>query len=196
MYVLPKIPDGARVFWGSTIELFHESIPKYVLMQIFEACQIQDNLTHIFLTKQPQNLLNWSPFPDNCWIGVTATNQEMMADALRELHNIEAEVKYLSFEPLLNRIALTSWKNQPVWFNDLNWVIIGQQTPISPKAQPKIEWVQEIVEAADKAGVPVFLKDNLEPLLRTVDGQIPTGLCDNYGHTLRQEIPQNSHIVT
>ena len=25
----------------------------------------------------------------------------------------------------------------------------------------KIEWVREIVEAADRAGVPVFMKDNL-----------------------------------
>ena len=32
-------------------------------------------------------------------------------------------------------------------------------------AQPRINWVREIVEAADKAGVAVFLKDNLEPSL-------------------------------
>ena len=32
-------------------------------------------------------------------------------------------------------------------------------------AQPPIEWVREIVEAADRAGIKVFLKDNLEPLL-------------------------------
>ena len=31
--------------------------------------------------------------------------------------------------------------------------------------QTKIEWVQEIVKAADKAGIPVFQKDNLAPLL-------------------------------
>ena len=30
---------------------------------------------------------------------------------------------------------------------------------------PKIEWVAEIVAACDKAGIQVFLKDNLEPLL-------------------------------
>jgi hypothetical protein len=32
--------------------------------------------------------------------------------------------------------------------------------------QPRIKWVREIVEAADKAGIPVFLKDNLNPLFK------------------------------
>ena len=31
-------------------------------------------------------------------------------------------------------------------------------------AQPKIEWVREIVQACDKAGIPVFLKQNSMPL--------------------------------
>jgi len=44
----------------------------------------------------------------------------------------------------------------------ISWVVIGSQT--KPTVYPKIEWVQEIVEAADKAGIPVFLKDNLKPM--------------------------------
>ena len=41
-------------------------------------------------------------------------------------------------------------------------MIIGAQT--KPYKPPKIEWVREIVEAADRAGAKVFLKDNLSPL--------------------------------
>ena len=55
----------------------------------------------------------------------------------------------------------------------ISWVIIGAQT--KPTVYPRIEWVQEIVEACDKAGIPVFQKDNLKPLL---------------GNNLRQELPQ------
>jgi len=63
----------------------------------------------------------------------------------------------------------------------INWIIIGQQTPPNKKTEPKVEWVQEIVEAADKAGIPVFQKNNLKPLL------------DN---NLRQEMPSfNQHSV-
>ena len=37
----------------------------------------------------------------------------------------------------------------------ISWVILGSQT--KPYKPPKIEWVQEIVESCDKAGIPVFL---------------------------------------
>ena len=72
----------------------------------------------------------------------------------------------------------------------LNWVIIGAQT--KPTVMPKIEWIQEIVEAADKAGIPVFLKDNLLKLL-PVEEPFWYGLTgdeDEYlTAKLRQEMP-------
>ena len=67
----------------------------------------------------------------------------------------------------------------------INWVIIGSAT--HPYRPPKIEWVEEIVRAADKAGVPVFLKNNLKPLYiahTKSQGQI----CSDY--ILRQEVPK------
>lgn len=63
----------------------------------------------------------------------------------------------------------------------ISWVIIGSQT--KPYRPPAISDVQEIVEAADKAGVAVFLKENLKPLYKTVmphDDEV----------YLRQEIPE------
>ncbi len=47
----------------------------------------------------------------------------------------------------------------------ISWVIIGQCTPIKQSTAPSIDSVRWIVEAADKAGIPVFLKNNLKPLL-------------------------------
>ena len=67
----------------------------------------------------------------------------------------------------------------------VSWVVIGSQT--KPTKPPKIEWVQEIVEAADRAGVPVFLKDNL---LELVNYQSPkTEFAFNKGF-YRQEQPK------
>ena len=57
-------------------------------------------------------------------------------------------------------------------------VIIGAQT--RPTIMPRIEWVQEIVQACDKAGIPVFLKDNLR-MAGDVSMQV--------GY-LRQELPK------
>ena len=78
----------------------------------------------------------------------------------------------------------------------INWLIIGAQT--NPYKPPEFSWVQEIVEAADKAGVKVFLKDNLKPLLED-DPFNPlywSNICDDerglerVDDELRQEMPE------
>ena len=48
--------------------------------------------------------------------------------------------------------------------SSISWLILGSQTPYSEKTAPRIEWIEEIVLAADMAGIPVFLKDNLQKL--------------------------------
>lgn len=55
----------------------------------------------------------------------------------------------------------------------VNWIIIGAQTPYSEKTAPREYWVRDLVGAADRACVPVFLKDNLMPILRTKEGWTP-----------------------
>jgi len=182
-----------------------------------ELQMMRENPQHRFytLTKQAQRLPEFSPFPDNCFVGVTSTNQTMFYHAVYHLQDIEAKVKFISFEPLLQGFNTDlQWEVRFLYWlkrAGINWLIIGACTGTLPEmvslcdkypelaimrygnkltAQPRIEDLREIVEAADKAGVKVFLKDNLDTLLRTTDGQIPTGLCDNYGHTLRQEMPE------
>jgi len=116
----------------------------------------------LFLTKQPQNLPQWSPFPDNCWVGVTVTKPEFLLPAFDALDSIQCQLRYLSIEPMLGRFDIPDL--DILLGGTLNWVIIGAQT--KPYKPPEIEWVEEIVQACDKAGIPVFLKDNLKPLFR------------------------------
>jgi len=116
----------------------------------------------LFLTKNPAELAKWDPFPDNCWVGVSATNQEAFIDALSELSKVEAKVKYISFEPLLESMnggECEGKRLEGLAGAGINWVIIGAQT--KPTKKPEWQWVKDIIEAADKAGIPVFLKNNL-----------------------------------
>ena len=62
-------------------------------------------------------------------------------------------------------------------------------------AQPRVEWVKEIVEVADRAGIPVFLKNNLRPILKNAEGWTPAWAVsarepDGSKEYLRQEIPE------
>ena len=162
-----NIKPGSRVFVGSTIELFGEWVKDEWLNTIFNICSQRSDVTWIFLTKRPDRLLRWSPFPENCWVGVSATNLDMAWDATCYLDHIRAEVKFISFEPLLSSMHSTDNKNDytRAIIHSLNWLIIGQQTPVSAKTLPRREWIQEIIQAADTANIPVFLKNNLKELL-------------------------------
>ena len=196
--LVDTLKKPSRVFVGSTFELFHESLPYNWMEYNLLTAKKYPQHTFIFLTKQPQNLIKFSPFPENCWVGVTATDQDMLLIALNHFyeHRI-AKVQFISLEPFL------SWETghwihplpQHLSKKDVDWLIIGAQT--NPYKPPEISWVREIVEAADKAGIPVFLKDNLKPLLwhETERVLVPdwarmTGEYDGLGgFLLRQEMP-------
>ena len=163
------------------------------------------------LTKQPQNLIKFSPFPDNCWVGVTVCNDKMLDVAVDKLEDIQAKIKFISFEPLLERLTLSL--DYAFYYSGINWLIIGALTgtkqdllklkscrpelTLMPYGnewtlQPRIEWVQEIVEAADKAGIPVFLKENLRHLLLDRQSKlIRKPFCHSeFKWHLRQEMPR------
>jgi len=180
------LPGGSRVFVGSTMELFGKHIKDAWLKDTFYIAKRCPWITFIFLTKQPQNLIKWSPFPGNCWVGVTATNGRMVDDAGYYLAQVEAKVKFLSIEPLLEPIHLYFGKP------GIDWVLIGAQT--NPYKPPEISWLREIVEATDKMGIPVFLKHNLRPLLIPEDCSKPNYLTEDIFWAsekaqLRQEMP-------
>ena len=156
----------SRIFVGSTIDLFHDKTSG-LIPRILEHARHSPWHTFIFLTKCPENLIECSPFQDNCWIGCSCTDQMMFTVAADYLAMIEAKVKFVSFEPLLGQIDYggTTW--QEFMLSGINWVIIGQQTPVRKSTMPKPEWIHDIVDAADKVDIPVFLKNNLYSVLKS-----------------------------
>ena len=197
IYELGRKPKG--IFVCDMGELFGDWIPDDWIKKILAACKVNPEHRFYLLTKQPQNLIKFSPFPENAWVGVTCTNQTMVLEATNHLYNHRiAKTQFLSVEPLLSWD--TSHFSRPLTDSisklDIDWLIIGACTGTKKEmeelckrypdltlmslcidvdrrnryikkwtAQPNIEWVREIVEAADKAGVKVFLKDNLKPLV-------------------------------
>jgi len=149
-------------------ELFGDWIPKEWQEKVFEYIKCYPKCRFYLLTKQPQNLPKFSPFPENCWVGVTATDGEMYQRAMIYLDQIQAKVKYISFEPILGRIAFFE---KPI--AGLDWAILGAQT--KPYKPPEKKWVDNLVYLFDRYRIPIFVKDNLKPLL---------------GYTVRQEMPE------
>ena len=192
-----EVKQPARIFVGSTIELFHDSIPELYIRGIFSRAWYYKQHTFIFLTKQPQNLVKFSPFPENCWVGQSLTGHECdLLDRLRYFSDTRASVRFISFEPLLTQPELKGtlvnrfgkWHK---WTDVINWVIIGSETG-NRRGKPPLEqvqgWAKEIIAAADEAGVPVFLKDNLKwpvkrqewPLTKLVGGDMKSNELTEY----------------
>ena len=149
------------VLRGENGRVFFEGSLRDRIMMTIDQCPQH---TFLFLTKQPQNLIKFSPFPDNCWVGVSATDSDMLYTAYCHLAKIQAKVKYISFEPLLSYVKGNASILKDMFREaGISWVILGSQT--KPYRPPTIEAVRKIVQAADKAGIPVFLKENLKSFL-------------------------------
>ena len=83
------------------------------------------------------------------------TNRAMFDKSILYLNNIEATVRYISFEPLLEEVHAHTLD----FIHVVDWVIIGAQT--NPHISPPKGAIEEIIHSAKCANIPVFLKDNL-----------------------------------
>ncbi len=148
---------GAKIFVGSTMELFGDWIKVEWLESIFKWCRIYEEDTFIFLTKRPENLARWSPFPRNVWVGTSVTNHEQLIKASVHLAEIEAQVKFASVEPMLPELDTLV---EGYWLGlseSVNWLIFGCQT--QPVRYPKAETIRLAIDCADYTKVPVFVKE-------------------------------------
>lgn len=109
--------DGvrARVFCASMADVF-EDHPQLVeaRAQLFDLIEQTPNLDWLLLTKRPENILRMLPFrwlnnmPANVWLGTSVENQEQAERRIPFLTQTGARVLFLSCEPLLGPLNLTS----------------------------------------------------------------------------------------
>ena len=141
----------SHIFVNSMSDLFHEDIPMSFLTEVFQV--IKETPQHIYqiLTKRHERLLELSDQLDwhnNIWLGVSVENQDY-THRIDYLRQVPAKVRFLSCEPLLGSIELD--------LTDIHWVIVGGESGL--KCRPlKADWVENIHQQCQRAGVPFFFK--------------------------------------
>ncbi|MEM8524845.1 MAG: phage Gp37/Gp68 family protein [Bacteroidota bacterium] len=143
----PKI-----VFVNSMSDLFHEEVPLSFIKDVFEV--MRDNPQHVFqvLTKRSKRLrklnseLKWS---HNIWMGVSVEDQKV-ENRIDHLRNTNANVKFLSLEPLLSSLPNLN-------LNCIDWVIVGGESGRNPRKM-EVDWVLDIQEQCEKSDVAFFFK--------------------------------------
>ena len=113
---------------------------------------------YIFLTKRPEKI-QFSTELDNVWFGVTVTSakEKGRIQAMRE--HIRAKHYQVSFEPMFDDIG-------EVDFTGIEWIVVGTETGRRKgKSESKPEWVWNLTDQAHSSGIPVFMKEDLLPVM-------------------------------
>lgn len=143
----PKI-----VFVNSMSDLFHTEVPLSFIQKVFAV--MNDNPQHVFqvLTKRADRLaevhseLKWTP---NIWMG-TSVEDEKVLDRIDLLRNTDAQVKFLSLEPLIGPLPNLNLHN-------IDWVIVGGESGSRPRPMDA-DWVVDIQKQCAMTRVPFFFK--------------------------------------
>ena len=117
---------------------------------------------------------NWPP--NNCWLGVTAENQEWADKRIPLLLQTPAAKRFVSVEPMLGPVELD--------LRGIDWVICGGESgrgarPMHP------DWARSLRDQCQAAGVPFFFKqwgawqngsgENWDGLVVLNDGRVTPG---------------------
>lgn len=183
-----------RVFCASLADVFDNAVDPQWRADLFELIRATPNLDWLLLTKRIGNAaamiqdalahmdIGYSvpfaawPWP-NVWIGATVVNQAEADRDIPKLLKVPARVRFLSMEPLLGPVNLTSvpvggghghHEFDPIITGNalqratsadpsVHWVIVGGES--GPGARPMHPaWARSLRDQCRQAGVPFLFK--------------------------------------
>lgn len=150
-----------NVFTCSMADLFGKWVPEEWILKVFQAVESSPEWNFLFLTKFPQRLQEINDklggFPDNVWVGTTVDTQSRVSLAEKSFRNIQAKVKWLSIEPMLEPLSFES-------LDMFDLIAIGGQSRTSkePEFQPEWHWVEDLIRQARESNTSIYFKENLK----------------------------------
>ncbi|MEN8511997.1 phage Gp37/Gp68 family protein [Burkholderia sp. RS02] len=180
-----------RVFCASLADVFDNAVPDAWRADLIDLIWNTPHLDWLLLTKRIGNAgpmitralelagrgVN-TPWPwSNVWFGATIVNQAEADRDIPKLLAVPARMRFLSMEPLLGPVDLTSvsftaspgyfgdalqWHHQPHCSRNerypaIDWVIVGGES--GPGARPMHpDWARSLRDQCAAAGVPFLFK--------------------------------------
>lgn len=200
-----KLKTPSLIFVNSMSDLFWDKIPEDYRNQIVDV--IEANPQHRFqvLTKRAEAMLEYSRrrrLPPNFWAGVTIENARNL-HRLEVLKQVEAHIRFISFEPLIGPIPYDTD------LSGIQWAIVGgesgnhlfeqatqnrralvyydqQRKTWTPRID-RVHWVRDIREACYRDDVAFFFKQ--------WGGSKPTSAGDLLDGIRYHEMPEQSAIL-
>jgi len=140
-------------FVNSMSDLFHDKVPFEYVRRVFDVMARAPQHTFQVLTKRAARMAEFCrgiTVPSNVWLGVSVENRKHGLPRIDVLREIDAQVRFLSVEPLLEDLGRFD-------LSGIHWVIVGGES--GRKARPmKPEWVENVKAQCDAAAVAFFFK--------------------------------------
>lgn len=148
-------PRDKRIFTGSMADMFGRWVPPEWINAVLDVERNSPQWDFLMLTKFPKRMAEFN-LPQNAWVGTTVDCQARVANAETAFARINAKVRWLSVEPMI----------EPITFKHLDrfdLLVIGGASPSNntPQWIPPFAWIDDLMRQADDAGCAVFLKSNL-----------------------------------
>lgn len=196
-----------RYFVCDMTDVFGWWVPDEWLDAMFATFARAPQHTFMLLTKRPERMRSYlTPSPEwdfgplpNVWLGVSAEDQKRWDERVPILAQTPAAVRFVSVEPMLERIELHNWFGDcnkgpcshtegritklpypqlPIAHPMIDWVIFGGES--GRGARPcNVEWIRDGLAQCKAAGVSAFVKQlgarAIEPSEDTRSGVQPAG---------------------
>ena len=138
-------------------DVFWDRIPSTYLQDMFTVMEQCDRHTYQILTKRSTAMRRFTrerygvgPVPGHMHFGVSVENAKFQ-HRIDHLRDVPAEVRFVSFEPLIGELA------EPLDLTGIGWMIVGGES--GPKARPiPLGQVQRIRDKCVAGGIPFFFK--------------------------------------
>lgn len=144
---------ATKYFVNSMSDLFHEDMPRTFLDKIMGVIDLTPQHVYQILTKRENEMFEYFQnrhVPENIWLGVTVENKKHGVPRIDKLRNIDATIKFLSIEPLLEDIG-------EIDLTGIHWVIVGGESGAKARPMQK-EWALSIKKQCDEQNVAFFFK--------------------------------------
>lgn len=156
-----RMRSSKKHFVCSMTDIFGDWVPVPWQLEILAAMTVAPKQTFQILTKRPENALqtinhylscnSLLTLPSNIWIGTSVENQRCADNRIYVLNQIPAKVRFLSVEPLLEKVDLKLPRCS------IQWIIVGGES--GKNSRPcSLEWIEFVVNQCKKTDVPVFVK--------------------------------------
>jgi len=145
------------IFVNSMSDLFHDAVPDNYIVAVAQVMVAAKWHTYQVLTKRSErlrNLLNtklgFAAEQRHIWWGVSVEDKEYGLPRIEDLRHTNAEVRFLSVEPLLEDIGKLDLQG-------IDWIIVGGESGAGARPMKK-EWVLPLRDQCKRNGVPFFFK--------------------------------------